>query len=226
MFNNYIKEHTNLDSSQKAWEHSWQKQASGATRIIDVGRRVYNHFLFLFLEKYIGSEVEFLEFGCGTASLGLRLAPRLKSYTGWDIAANALKEAEDNFRKSGLNNFRFEMKDVTDFKSEKKFDVVWSQGLAEHFQEPHKLINAHLQACKEGGRVLVSVPARNSYHHLWYLLTRPKQLRRFWPWPDEIFISKKMFGQYMAILEEKYRRYHVTFVRPRILGLSVLVIEK
>lgn len=226
MFEKYLEKHTDLDSSQKAWEHSWRKQSFGGARIIDLGRRVYNYFLLRFLKKHVNSQIEFLEFGCGTATLGLKLAPGVKSYSGFDIALNALKEAEENFKQSGLKNFDFAVKDITDFNCDRKFDLVWSQGLIEHFPEPHKLIDAHLQACKEGGKVIISAPAKNSYHYLWYLLTRSKWLRRFWPWPDEIFISKKMFNEYAGVLKNSYSQYGISCVKPRILGLSILIIKK
>ncbi|MBI5765892.1 class I SAM-dependent methyltransferase [Candidatus Falkowbacteria bacterium] len=226
MFKKYLNRHTDLDSSQKAWEYSWCRQSFGAARIIDLGRRVYNYFLLRFLKKYINNQIELLEFGCGTATLGIMLAKNIKSYTGFDIAGNALKEAEENFRKNGLQNFSFEVKDITNFDYDKKFDLVWSQGLIEHFQQPYKLIDAHLKVCKDGGAVIISVPAYHSYHYIWYLLTRSKWLRRFWPWPDVIFISEKMFNEYMDRLENSYSQYKITHLKPKILGLSILVIKK
>ena len=226
MVNKYLSRHTNLNSTKEAWELSWSKQKLHVADIIDLGRKVYNYFLFRFLRKYINSQTEFLEFGCGTATLGVMLAKKIKSYTGFDIADNALEKAAENFKKSGLQNFNFEVKDITNFNSDKKFDIVWSQGLIEHFNEPYKLIDSHLEVCKGGGRVIISVPASRSYHHLWYFLTRPIPLRRFWPWPDAIFIYKKMVDQYMKILANSYSQYHVTYIKPRILGLLVIIINR
>ena len=226
MLNKYLNERTNLNSTKEAWEFAWFKQRSRVSDIINIGRRIYNYFLFRFLKKYINNQTEFLEFGCGTATLGVRLAREVKSYTGFDIAENALKEAVENFKKSGLNNFSFEIKDITKLQNDEKFDVVWSQGLIEHFAEPHKLINSHLMACRRGGLVIISVPARYSYHYLLYMLTRLNFLRKFWPWPDQIFISKKMFNQYMKILEGNYYSYKVIYLKPRILGLLIIIIEK
>src|SRR3989344_6594745 len=133
MLNKYLNERTNLNSTKEAWEFAWFKQRSRVSDIINIGRRIYNYFLFRFLKKYINNQTEFLEFGCGTATLGVRLAREVKSYTGFDIAENALKEAVENFKKSGLNNFSFEIKDITKLQSDKQFDIVWSQGLIEHF---------------------------------------------------------------------------------------------
>ena len=125
-----------------------------------------------------------------------------------------------------MTNFDFELRDITVGEFPKKFDLVWSQGLIEHFNDPASVIGAHLQACGDGGKAIIVVPAKYSYHHIWYLLTRPKMLRRFWPWPDGIFISRKMFTDYMVTLMGGYSRYRIVSLKPRILGLLILVIER
>lgn len=226
MLKKYINEKTHLDSSKEAWEGSWKNQVQGAAGIIIIGRKVYNYFLSRLLKKYINDQTDFLEFGCGAATFGVILAPQLKTYTGFDISETALIEARKNLEKSGVKNYHFEIKDITNFETDKKFGVVWSHGLIEHFEQPDKLIDTHLKACKDGGRVIISVPARHSYHHVWYFLTRPKLLRRFWPWPDQIWISKKIFGQYMTRLENSYTSFKVVRPQPWILGLIVLIIKK
>jgi len=226
MLKGYLKKRTNLDSNKIAWERSWCHQENGSANIIGLGRKVYNYFLAEFLKKYINEQTELLEFGCGTATIGVAISKDIKSYTGFDIAENALAEAQNNFKKSGLVNYSFAIRDITQFNPEKQFDVVWSHGLIEHFESPYELIDAHLSACKTGGRVVISVPGFFSYHSIWYLLTRPKLLSRFWPWPDQIFISKKIFAEYMKLLKNNYTNYQVISLKPRILGLIILVIEK
>ena len=109
-----------------------------------MGRGVYNFFLFRFLKKYINKQTDFLELGCGTASLGLMIAKKVNSYTGFDFVKNALSEAQNNFEKAGLKNYCFEIKNVLNFEYEKKFEIVWSQGLIEHFDNiPFLIKRAH-----------------------------------------------------------------------------------
>lgn len=210
---------------KKLWENCWKAQNS-SLNIINLGRKIYNFFIFNFLKKYVNKQTDFLELGCGTASLGLEISKITKTYTGFDFAENALREAEIRFKKVGRENYKFKVINVADFEYKKKFDIIWSQGLVEHFDDTIFLIRSHLKVCKEGGKVIISVPAKYSYHNFWYLITRPKLFRKFWLWPDQIFISKKMFAEHMKTLKIDSSRYKIIHLKPRILGLLIIVIKK
>lgn len=224
LFIKRFSNHESLNIGEESWEKYWKAQYS-SVNVINFGRQIYNFFLFRFLKKHINKRTDFLELGCGTASLGLIITKKNTSYTGFDFAKNALHQAQANFKKAGCKNYHFELRNVSNFECEKKFDVVWSQGLIEHFDNIPLIIGAHLKACKKGGEVIISVPARYSYHHLWYGLTRFKLLRRFWSWPDQIFISKNMFAEYMRILNINSFKYEIAYLKPRILGLLTLIIK-
>lgn len=226
MLDKYLKKHTHLDSSKEAWETSWRKQKFSFANIVDIGRRVYNYFFLRFARKHVNQETDFVEFGCGMATLGVILAKDMKRYTGYDIADNALEEAVNNFKKSGRSNYCFEIRDITNTEHNKQFDVVWSQGLIEHFDDTRSVIFSHINATKPGGQAIIIGPAKYSYHHFWYLATRHKRLRRFWPWPDGLFISKKKFNRHMAELKGHYTRYKIIGLKPRVLGLYILIIER
>lgn len=226
MIRDYIKRKTSLDSGRKEWESSWSKQRSGLTDVIGVGRKVYNYFLFKFLNKHINRDVRFLELGCGQASLGLTIAPKVKTYTGFDIAQNAIEEAQNSFVSKKINNYCFKLRDMRDSADDESFDLVWSQGLVEHFNDVTGAIKAHLDLCGPGGKVIISVPAKNSYHFIWFLLTRPRILRFFWPWPDALFLSQKDFRGHMEKLSGQFADYEVFYLRPRFLGLLILLINK
>jgi dolichol-phosphate mannosyltransferase len=217
----------NLDSGKESWEKSWKKQSS-SFNVISIGRKVYNYFLYRFLKKYLQKDINFLEFGCGTASLGLALSKEIRSYTGYDIADNALEEARKIFKGNNVKNYHFKNQNILNLANDEKCDIVWSQGLIEHFdlEMIPALIDAHLRMCKKDGYAIISVPAKYSYHHLWHFLTRPGMLRRFWPWPDQNFISKKNFVESMEKLSTRYNSYKVTHIKPFVLGLTILVIRK
>lgn len=218
--------YSDLNSNKTSWEKCWQNQYS-RINIIDFGRQIYNFFLYRFLKKFINKQTDFLELGCGTASLGLKLAEEVNSYTGFDIASNILDKARENFISNNIKNFSLEEKDIlTLSEEEKKYNLVWSQGLIEHFENTEKLIDIHLRLCEKGGRVVISVPAKYSYHHLWYILTRLGPLKKFWPWTDCIFISKKYFTEKMKLVKSDFSSFEVIYLRPRILGLIILIIKK
>ncbi len=226
LIDQYILSKTNLDSSDLLWDQSWKRQSSGSGKFITFGRQIYNYYLFNFLKKYLEPDLDFLEVGCGTASLGQEIVKSVGSYTGYDISQQAIEQAKKEYRDQNIIKAGFYLEDITRPTQHKEYDLVWSQGLVEHFADTSSMIEAHLNVCKSGGRVIISVPAKFSYHYLWYLLTRNKKLKKFWPWPDQIFISKEDFVQALKKLTGKYKSYRITCVKPRILGLQILIINK
>ena len=226
LFIKRFKINSDLSSSKTSWEKCWQDQNS-RINIINFGRQIYNFFLYRFLKKFIDKQTDFLELGCGTASLGLKLAREVNSYVGFDIAPNILEKARENFVKNDIKNFTLKEKDILVLsEEEKKYNLVWSQGLIEHFENTEKLIDIHLGLCEKGGQVIISVPAKYSYHHLWRVLTRFWPFRRFWPWTDCIFISKKYFAEKMKLVKNDFLSFEVVYLKPRILGLVILIIKK
>lgn len=45
----------------------------------------------------------------------------------------------------------------TSFPTE-SFDVVYSAGLIEHFEDPRPIVEAHFRLCRPGGKVVISIP--------------------------------------------------------------------
>src|SRR3989338_4230315 len=72
-----------------------------------------------------------------------------------------------------------------------------------------KIIVEHLKITKNGGRTIISAPYKYSYKYIWYILTRPKFLRRWWPWTDQVFFTKKFmcecFEKYCGMYQWQYR---------------------
>ena len=48
--------------------------------------------------------------------------------------------------------------------SDKSFDVVYHQGLLEHFRNPGDMLDEHIRVLKRGGTLLVDVPQRYHYY--------------------------------------------------------------
>jgi len=215
-----------LDSSKSMWEKCWESQSFSKINVIDYGRKIYARALKKLFQDQIHPDAEFLELGCGTAALGTIIASSIKKYTGFDIATNALASAKKKFKTHHIENYQLEEKDIFHSSGEKKFDVVFSQGLVEHFENTSEVIDIHLKHCKKGGMVYLTVPARFSYHFIWHVLTRPKFMRRFWPWADCIFLTKKDFKKSMTQLTEQYEYFVVQYLPPSILGVLVLIIKK
>ncbi len=115
------------------------------------------------------SEPDALEIGCGSGELAARI---LKTYGGtatlMDSSKPALALAERIFKQHGLKA-RFVHADMFKFKPAKKYDIVHSEGLIEHFvgADRKAAIDAHKRCAKKGGYVLVCVPRPVWYYNVW-----------------------------------------------------------
>lgn len=204
------------------WSEVWSRGGASAA-FIGAGRRFYNKFFARLLDPYLGSDKTILELGCGTATLLLLISPCVKKVVGLDITDEALAISRNNFRLAGALNAEFIQGDCRDVPFTDSFDVVWSQGLLEHFDDTEVIVRQHFKALRPGGAALISVPYRYSYHYLWYLCTRPKFLRRFWPWTEQNFLTRRTL---LAIGKKVTDNARVFLLRPFILGIVILELKK
>ena len=211
-----------LTYQKDEWQSVWERQGI-LTAIVNIGRDTYNWFFRRYLKKFISKETRFLEVGCGTATLTLSLAPLMKELVGVDIAQAALDLSRKHAEEMGVKNSKFEHGDCLNLPFKDEFDVVWSQGLMEHFEHPEKVAEEQYKSTKPGGLTIISIPYKYSYHALWYVLTRPKALRRFWPWTDIILIDKKKLLDIGRALTPKAR---VQTLQPFPLGIIILELPK
>ncbi len=218
-----------MKNRQSALKKDWNKvwlRGGLLTRLVSLGRNFYNLFFKNLLLKYIKPETNLIELGCGTAGLGLLLASNFDKYHGVDISPVIIESARNDARRKGIDNMTFSVADCRNLgqEYENKFDLAWSQGLIEHFDNPGVVVQSHIQAVKPGGTVLISVPYKYSYHVLWYKFTRPRILRRFWLWTEQRFFSHKELGE---LGRQSGFPYRVFLLPPSVLGffLGIIILE-
>lgn len=207
---------------KESWNKIWQRR-SIFSRVIDAGRFVYNIFFRRFLKKYLGRCTNFLEIGCGTSSLSVSLRPYLSSLTGIDISPDALVLSRSYAREHNFLEAKFLIDDCRNLQIMEKFGVVWSQGLLEHFDDGETIVREHVKVLRDDGVALLSVPYRYSYHYVWYVVTRPALLRRFWPWTEQRFYTKKTL---CALGKKVSTRAKVHTLFPWIFGIIILEVQR
>lgn len=212
----------NLTYQKEEWQKIWRRR-SWLSALVDTGRSIYNWFFRRYLRKFISRDSRLLEVGCGTATLSLSLAKDLRKLVGIDITESAIELSRKHAGVLRVENARFEIGDCLNLPYKDEFDVVWSQGLMEHFEHPEEVAREHYKATRPGGITLISVPYRYSFHALWYISTRPQPLRFLWPWTKQLFLNKK---QLLTIGRTLTPRARVHFLQPFPLGIIILELPK
>lgn len=105
-------------------------------------------------------EKRILEVGAGMGGDSIYLAKKGASVTVLDFTKEALALIEGNARKAGV-----EIRTVqTDAQKipflDNSFDIIFHQGLLEHFKNPQELLEEQKRVLKPGGFLLVDVPQR------------------------------------------------------------------
>lgn len=159
------------------WNVLWSKTSSNSLSVKMHHKIVFNAYKKL-LDPLNLKNPEIIELGCGPAGLSARLVKRYGgSATLVDKSRNALKLAFSIFKKDDLK-CKILKKDLLKFNLRKRFDLVHSDGLIEHFigEQQVKIIKIHRKYVNKNGYILICVPRPTWYYKLWkkYLQTRGK----------------------------------------------------
>lgn len=104
-----------------------------------------------------------LEVGAGTGRDALELARRGARSVALDYSLESLRLVKSQLSKSDdvsvvcADALSLPFKDGV-------FDIVFHQGLLEHFRDPGRLLSENARVLKEGGLILVDVPQRYHYY--------------------------------------------------------------
>jgi SAM-dependent methyltransferase len=143
-------------SEKKHWDDFW-----AATEQLDDVYGTDNRIVGN-LERYValaGSSV--LEVGAGTGRDADAIAARNAISYALDYSEQSLSLMSGSLR----NRIRIICGDAFNlpFRNE-TFDVVFHQGLLEHFKNPGDMIAEHARVLKTGGTLLIDVPQRYHYY--------------------------------------------------------------
>ncbi len=139
-----------------------------------------------------------LEVGCG-AAIDLHLVAEGTGCDacGVDISREALDIAKDLERYfSGKVDLRVGDARALEF-ADGTFDVVFSQGLIEHFERPVDILREQVRVLKPGGILIVNVPQRYTVYTLYKHLLA---MRGLWEWGDETEFSSWQLSCYGRLL--------------------------
>jgi ubiquinone/menaquinone biosynthesis C-methylase UbiE len=149
------------------------------------------HRFFELIVKHLG-EVEsksprILEIGCGTAIDSLVVTERVNCRAcGVDLSSEALRVAR---KISGPFRLRIDLvnADIHHLPfADEWFDMVFSQGVLEHFENVDPILEEQLRVLKPEGRLVISVPQKYTA----YTIAKHRRIRKgSWPWGYETEFS-------------------------------------
>lgn len=102
-----------------------------------------------------GSEV--LDAGCGRGSALIAMARRYprSRFLGYDLCEDAIAHAQGVVSEEGLNNIRFEVRDLTSYDETARFDFITSFDAVHDQKDPQALIHSLYGALKPDGVYLM-----------------------------------------------------------------------
>ncbi len=145
-------------SEKKHWDDFWNIP-EGAEEIYDNEGRVSRHFMAV--RPLEGLRI--LEVGAGTGRDGIFMASQGASVVSLDYSLPSLKMVRSQIPEGGRVDLCCGDAFSLPFR-EGTFDLVFHQGLLEHFRNPEEMLSEHHRVLKRGGHILVDVPQRWHYY--------------------------------------------------------------
>jgi ubiquinone/menaquinone biosynthesis C-methylase UbiE len=145
-------------STKQHWEDFWERK-DNINEVYDNSDRIINQVKSL-ATPLAGKKI--LEVGAGTGRDSLILCDAGAEVTVLDYADNSLLLMKQLF-SSNVQNVELIKGDAFHLPiKDNYFDLVFHQGLLEHFKDPQPILNENFRILKPGGLILVDVPQK--YH--------------------------------------------------------------
>ena len=146
----------NRKTTVEHWDEAWQ---AGIRLKLPSGMEVGTRNTMQLLKRYVKPGMHVIEIGCAPGKMLSWTAAVLGAHVaGLDYSTTGIRTAKRLFESMGLKgDFRCEDVFNTTFEPG-SFDMVFSFGLIEHFDDPREIVRRHVMLAKPGGTVVITVP--------------------------------------------------------------------
>ena len=127
----------------------------------------YSNFLMwdVIIQRYLpkNKDLKIIEIGCAPGKYLINFNKKFAYQPyGVEYSEKGVQITKENFTKAGLDPQNIIQRDFFDttFESEykDKFDLVFSRGFIEHYDDVKSVVDKHLSLIKSGGLILISIP--------------------------------------------------------------------
>jgi len=149
----------------KTWDHAKEKAAVVEGQYNAISR---------FCAEQLGTSCRFLDFGCGTGNISIKMAPHVKEVVALDTSPGMLDQFKQKLEQSNITNVRVECMDVLDFANQTKgnpdegFDVIFSGMTIHHLEDPAAVIKKLSPLLKKNGTFALFDLLKDGKAHLWH----------------------------------------------------------
>jgi len=170
----------------------WDRIAAGYARKPVADETAYQQKL-AFTQQYLNSDMDLLEFGCGTGSTALIHAPKVRNYQAIDVSTAMLEIARGK-QLDKHPNLKFSCSALEEFQAEpESFDAILGMSILHLLNDPVKGIEKVYQLLKPGG-VFISSTACIADSMPWFRYIGPLgSALRLMP-PVRVFSSDTLKG--------------------------------
>jgi SAM-dependent methyltransferase len=191
--------------TQQVWDEGWTKHS---------GDFISKPAIDRLLKKYLPVDAgyNFIEFGSSPGNNLLYFAKTFRyKVTGLDYAG--IKVTQDFLNKHNLLYTLID-EDMFKWKSEDKYDVVFSTGVVEHFDPIDTVFNIHKNACKKDGYVVICIPHMRYFNKFIVDLFKPglSAIHNLKMMKPQIF--RKQFEEHYDILYCNYYKTSLLDIDP------------
>jgi len=159
------KKNTLLDSNKRGWDVVWKQKST--SKKLNFLRKIGFYYIQAsgLLSKHINNHIKsnkkysIIELGCGGSSYLPYIQKKYKNLEifGLDKSLSGCQSTNIVLNKDSFSGC-IVCGDIFKTPFKKKFDIVFSVGLIEHFDNPKLILEKHVELLKPGGLLICIIP--------------------------------------------------------------------
>ncbi|NQY68138.1 MAG: class I SAM-dependent methyltransferase [Flavobacteriales bacterium] len=190
----------NDKNTAESFASSWNNLPQGS---VYTREQVVDWFDPITDENFKNKQV--LELGCGNGSLLTHIINwHPEKLTGVDLG-ESVQSCEENMRNSGFKNYEVIKGDLTTYKGDKEYDIVYCIGVLHHMQNPYSGFESVLRNTKSGGKFHCWVYAKEGNFVIRFVVDPIRKIATLLPW----WITKFLIATPLSFIYFLYAHFIV-----------------